>query len=111
MERDVQDSKNEFIFAINYSLDLLPETPLNRYSIEMKLNLGDYQRIEKREQIQELYVKGLQLFSEGEIDEAVKIWDKCIELDNKFDPAIRMKDLAEQSLKLQTTIKDKEIIE
>ncbi|MGL1891732.1 MAG: UPF0164 family protein [Spirochaetaceae bacterium] len=111
VEREVEESKNEFIFAINYSLDLLPETPLNRYSIEMKLNLGDYQRMEKREQIQELYVKGLQLFSEGKINDAIKIWEKCIKLDEKFDPAIRMKDLAEQSLELQTTIKDKETIE
>lgn len=111
VEKDIRDSKNEYIIAINYSLDLLPETPLNRYSIELKLNFGDYQRLETREKIQELYVKGLQQYSEGNIEDAMNIWSKCIELDNKFDPAIRMKELAEQSLKLQKKIKEKETIE
>ncbi len=110
-ERDIIDSRNEYIFAVNYSLDLIPETPLNRISIEFKLNLGDYQRLEKREKIQELYVKGLQQYSEGNIEDAIEIWTKCIELDDKFDPAIRMKGLAEQSIELQKKIKDREAID
>ncbi|QEN03250.1 hypothetical protein EW093_00530 [Thiospirochaeta perfilievii] len=111
LEKEYLDSKNEFILAINYSLDLMPETPLNRISVELKINLGDYQRFETREKIQELYVKGLQIYSNGEIEEAIKIWEKCIELDSKFDPAIRMKSLAEQSIELQVKIKEKSSIE
>lgn len=112
LEQDIKDSLNEYIFVVNYSLDLIPETPLNRFSIELKLNLGDYQRLEKREKIQELYVKGLKLFSGGEIEDAILIWEKCLEMDKRFDPAIRMKELAEESIKLQIKIKEKtEIIE
>lgn len=111
IEQDLLDSQNEYIFVINYSLDLVTESPLNRFSIELKINLGDYQRFENREKVQELYVKGLQLYSDGDIHEAIIIWDKCIGLDNSFDPAIRMKELAEQSIELQNKIKEKEVIE
>lgn len=111
VEKDLLDAQNEYIFVINYSLDLVTESPLNRFSIELKINLGDYQRFENREKIQELYVKGLQLYSDGEIEDAIVIWDKCIDLDDTFDPAIRMKELAEQSIELQKKIKDKEVIE
>ncbi len=90
---------------------MIPETPLNRFSVELKLNLGDYQRFEKREKVQELYVKGLKLYSEGDIKDAIIIWNKCIELDDTFDPAIRMIDLAQQLLEIQQEIKDKEKIE
>lgn len=111
IEQDIKDSQNEYIFVINYSLDLATESPLNRFSIELKINLGDYQRLENREKIQELYVKGLQLYSDGEIEDSIVLWEKCIELDDTFDPAIRMKELAVQSLELQKKIKDKEVIE
>ena len=111
LEQDVLDSKNVFTLSINYSLDLIPETRLNRLSFELKLNLGDYQRFENREKIQELYVKGLSLYSDGNIEDAIAIWEKCIEMDKTFDPAIRMKVLAEQSFALQKEIKAREVIE
>ena len=111
IEQDLLDAQNEYIFVINYSLDLVTESPLNRFSIELKINLGDYQRFENREKIQELYVKGLQLYSDGEIEEAMDIWEICLSLDSKFDPAIRMMELAEKSLALQQKIRDKEVIE
>ncbi len=110
-EQDYKDSKNEYILAINYSLDLIPEDFLHRYSIELKLNLGDYQRLEKREQVQSLYVKGLQLYADDKITEAIELWDACLKIDDKFDPAIRMKELANQSLELQNKIKERETVE
>lgn len=110
-EKDVQRARNIYVFVVNYSLDLLPETPLNRISVEMKLNLGDYHRIEKREKVQELYVKGLQEYSEGNIEEAIVIWESCLKIDETFDPAVRMKALAEQSLELQKKIRDNQVVE
>jgi len=108
IERDLKELMNKYIFIFNYSLDLNPA--LNRFSIEMKLNLGDYNRLANRENVQNLYIKGLQQFSNGYIEEAIKIWENCIKLDKTFDPAIRMKLLAEQSIILQKKIKDNQII-
>ncbi len=111
MERDIRESHNEYTFVVNYSLDLIPETPLNRFSIEMKINLGDFHRLETREKIQELYVKGLQEYSEGNIKEAIIIWESCLELDKNFDPAMRMKELAQQSLEIQEKMKGNTTVE
>lgn len=111
MEKDIKRAQNVYVFVVNYSLDLLPETPLNRISVEMKLNLGDQKRLETREKVQKLYVSGLQEYSEGNIKEAIVIWEACIKLDEKFDPAIRMKALAEQSLELKQKIIDSQKIE
>ena len=108
MEREIKESKNQYVFVINYSLDLHPA--LNRISIEMKLNLGDYNRLERRETIQNLYVNGLKEFSEGNILEAIKIWESCIKMDKNFDPAIRMLELANQSIELQKKIKDSQTV-
>lgn len=110
VEQDVLDSQNAYIFVINYKLDLTASLT-QRISVEVKLNLGADDRFKNREKIQSLYVSGLQLFSDGEIEEAVKIWEKCLKLDSQFDPAIRMLDLAAQSLELQQKIIESKTVE
>lgn len=111
-EREFREADNIYVFVFNYSLDITHSSDiLNRFSVELKLNLGDQKRLETREKVQELYVKGLKEYSEGNIKEAIAIWEKCIKMDNTYDPAIRMKSLAEQSIELEEKIKESQSVE
>lgn len=111
-ERELREADNIYKFVFNYALDITFEADvLSRFSVELKLNLGDQKRLSTREKVQELYVKGLKEYAEGNIEEAIKIWEKCIELDDTYDPAIRMKTLAEQSIELEEKIKESQAVE
>lgn len=111
-EKEYKDAANKYVIIANYSLDITHSADvLNRLSVELKINLGDQKRLEKREKVQELYVKGLKEYSEGNFHDAIDIWEKCIELDPTYDPAVRMMDLAQQQISLDNKIKDRQTVE
>ena len=96
-------------FVINYTLDLTTQfDKLDRISLEVRLNMGDYGRKEKEEQAEILYVEGLKLYAEGDFVGAIKKWQECLELNPIFSPAQEMIDTATNSFELQADLIDKQ---
>lgn len=75
-------------FNINYTLDLTSSlSPVNRFTVAAKINLGDRGRGDKQCTIDELYSEGLEYYSNGQLEEAIKVWSDILKLDPFFDPA------------------------
>jgi hypothetical protein len=76
------------IVNANYTLDLTSTVaPLNRFSLSVKMELGDKGRALVLRQIDELYAQGLRAYTEERLEEAAAYWQECIRLDPGFDPA------------------------
>lgn len=100
------------IFVMNYTLDLTTSSSgFTRFSIEAKLDLGDFGRAATREKVQELYINGLEKYAAGDIEEAIEIWEQCILLDDTFTPALRMRDVAKEAVKIQKDLESRQIVE
>lgn len=73
---------------LNYSLDLLTQiTPLNRISLGARFNFGDQGRQEKSDQVDALYLSGLDAYTEGNYEQAKIYWEEALEINPRFDPA------------------------
>jgi len=73
---------------VNYTLDLLTQLqPLNRVSIGARLNLGDQGRKAKAERVDELYLAGLDAYSDSDFHAARNHWEEALRLDPRFEPA------------------------
>ena len=74
--------------VVNYTLDLATTfEPLDRISIQAKLNLGDRGRLALRLLVDELYLAGVEAYAAGDLDEAIAMWQETLELDSGFSPA------------------------
>jgi tetratricopeptide (TPR) repeat protein len=90
-------------FVLNYNLDLSGRlNPLDKFSIEAKLNLGDRGRLAQRDQVDALYLNGLESYAQGRLAEAIAFWQQALEIDPGFAPARENIATAERALKLQT---------
>lgn len=95
------------LLNINYTFDLSSSlSPINRFSLSAKLNLGDRGRQDTQAKIDELYVKGLQLYAEGYIAEAIDAWEEILVYNKNFDPAIYALETAKETLALQIKIRE-----
>jgi hypothetical protein len=73
---------------INYTLDLLTQLqPFNRLSVGVRLNLGDGGRAALSDQVDRLYIQGLEAYSRGDREGARYFWEEALRLNPKFDPA------------------------
>jgi hypothetical protein len=73
---------------VNYTLDLLTQfTPLNRVSLGVRFNLGDQGRQTRADQVDKLYLKGLEAYADGNVSEAQSYWEETLELNPRYDPA------------------------
>ncbi|MDR1212206.1 MAG: UPF0164 family protein [Spirochaetaceae bacterium] len=73
---------------INYTVDLLTQLqPFNRLSIGVRLNLGDGGRAARSDEVDRLYLAGLDAYSKGNREEARYCWEEALRLNPKFDPA------------------------
>ncbi len=89
-------------FVLNYNLDLSGRlNPLDKFSIEAKLNLGDRGRLAQRDQVDALYLNGLEAYAQGRLAEAIAFWQQALELNPGFAPARENIATAEKALKLQ----------
>jgi tetratricopeptide (TPR) repeat protein len=89
-------------FVLNYNLDLSGRlNPLDKFSIEAKLNLGDKGRLSERARVDELYLNGLESYAHGQLAEAIAFWQQALEIDPGFAPARENIATAEKALKLQ----------
>ncbi|MDR2313880.1 MAG: UPF0164 family protein [Spirochaetaceae bacterium] len=73
---------------VNYSLDLLTQiTPLNRISLGARFSFGDQGRQEKSEQVDSLYLSGLEAYTDGNYEQAKSYWEEALDINPRFDPA------------------------
>jgi hypothetical protein len=91
--------------TVNYTLDLTTQlTPLNRVSVQAAFSLGDGGRGDIAKKVDSLYLKGLDVYSRGDIDEAIGLWEEALALDPFFDPARESRDAALASKGLKQTM-------
>ena len=94
-------------FVLNYNLDLSGRlNPLDKFSIEAKLNLGDRGRLAERNRVDELYLAGLEAYAQGKLEEAIQLWEQTLELDASFLPARENIETARSALKLQQQMEE-----
>ena len=73
---------------INYTLDLLSQLqPLNRISIGVRFDLGDSGRSKTADHVDELYILGLEAYSQGNFTDAKLCWEEALRINNRYDPA------------------------
>lgn len=99
-------------FAVTYALDLATDfTPLNRMSIEARLNLGDEGRERARKRIRGLYLEGLEAYYGGNTEKAIRLWEEVLELDPTYIPASEGIKAARKDREITEELKRRAIIE
>ncbi|MDR0683972.1 MAG: UPF0164 family protein [Spirochaetaceae bacterium] len=81
---------------VNYTLDLLTQIqPLNRVALGIRFDLGDNGRKSTSDLLDQYYLAGLDAYSAARDDEARILFEKALEIDPRFEPAIEaLKSLA-----------------
>jgi tetratricopeptide (TPR) repeat protein len=81
-------SLKKISFDVNYTLDLLTQLqPLNRVSVGVRIDLGDQGRLELSNRVDDLYLSGLDAYSQGDYAQAEHDWKEALKLNPKFEPA------------------------
>lgn len=99
-------------FIVNYTLDFTTQLgSIDRFSIGAKLNLGDRGRAEQQRRLDELYVTGLEEYANGNIEQAIALWEEAIHIDSDFQPVLEMLKTAREALALQKEMESIEQVE
>jgi hypothetical protein len=99
------------ILIVNYNLDLASGIdPLDKFSVEAKFNLGDQGRAEKFAAAEELYLQGLEAYSAGQYENAILLWEKALEIDEKYSPAAEYIKITKESLLLKKDLDEIKIL-
>ena len=56
-------------------------------SLAARFDFGDGGRAERARKVDELYLKGLEEYANGNPDEALRLWKEVLDMDPRFDPA------------------------
>ena len=73
---------------VNYTLDLMTRLqPLNRVSVSVRFDFGDGGRSYKAARMEDFYLRGLEEYAHGNMEEAARLWEEALRIDPKFDPA------------------------
>jgi tetratricopeptide (TPR) repeat protein len=92
---------------VNYTLDLLTQLqPLNRVSVGIRFNLGDQGRKQTADQVDALYLQGLEAYSQGNYPEAQHYFEEVLKLNPRFDPAREGLDLIHQAQEVEKRLED-----
>jgi hypothetical protein len=103
---------NDIQFNVNYTLDMTTQTALfNRISLAAKLNLGDRGRADRQKRVEQLYIRGLTLYAQGELEDAIAVWNEALVIDKHFDPATEGINTATTTLDIQRKIKELQQLE
>ncbi|MGL4986633.1 MAG: UPF0164 family protein [Treponemataceae bacterium] len=88
-----------------YTLDLSSSlNPFNRFSLSAKVNLGDMNRKNNQIRVDNLYNAGLYHYSQGNLENSIKLWEQALEIDKSFDPAKKGLVAARRAFDLQERI-------
>ncbi|OQY33872.1 MAG: hypothetical protein B6241_06570 [Spirochaetaceae bacterium 4572_59] len=102
----------KFSINANYTLDLTTQfNKLDRFSLSLRLNLGDFGRMSRAEKAQMLYLEGLETYANGNISEAIDIWEECLSYREDFTPALEMIGTARKTLELNLKIQQSQSVE
>lgn len=71
-------------YTLDYTTSL---TAPDRFSLQAKLNLGDRGRGALAAQVDDLYLAALVAIADGRLEEAARLLEEAIELDDEFTPA------------------------
>ena len=87
----------------NYTLDTTTQlTSVDKFTIQMSLNLGDKGRMANSKKVDEYYIAGLTEYANGNIDRAIKFWKEALKIDPTFQPAAENLAVAQNAVSLQT---------
>lgn len=99
-------SLKKFTLQANYTLDLASRLELfDRMSIAIKVDLDTVKQLIVRDDVQELYLDGLDLFAQGKLSQAIGYFENCISLDPTYTPAKEMLQTAQDSLALEMELR------
>ncbi|MFW6343474.1 MAG: UPF0164 family protein [Sediminispirochaetaceae bacterium] len=97
---------------LNYTLDMTTQLhSADRFSIEANMDLGDRGRGAAQERLEEYYTAGLDSYTEGDYERAIKFWEAALDIDPTFQPASENIQIAQRSLSLQRTMRELEKVE
>jgi hypothetical protein len=89
--------------SANYNLDMsaLVRNPVDKFSVQARLDLGDRGRAERRQRADDLYAEGLRQFSLGNLESAIEVWGQLLAIDPKYTPARKYIAVAKATLETQ----------
>jgi hypothetical protein len=97
---------------INYTVDLLTQLqPFNRLSIGVRINLGDDGRGALANEVERLYLAGLDAYARENREEAKYYWEEALRLNPKFDPAREGLSLIVRTQAIEDRIKELQQLE
>ena len=86
----------------NYTLDMTTQlTSPDRFTIQLKLNLGDKGRSSQAAKVDSYYIAGLEEYSKGNLNKAISYWQAALKIDPSFQPAKETMMVAQDALNLQ----------
>ncbi len=95
-------SLDKLVMNVNYTVDLMTTLqPFDRISIEAKINLGDLGRGAAHDRARSFYLKGLEAYARGNVDEAIFDWKQALDFEPTFTPAQNMINTASKTNALQ----------
>ena len=99
----------DFTIVTNYNLDLSGSfNPLDKFSIEAKIKLGQSELLERRKKVDELFALGLNAYADGEYLKAIEYWEQALEIDPKFTLAKEYIETTREYLELQKEMEEKQ---
>ncbi len=95
-----------FTLQTNYTLDLASRLELfDRMSVAIKVDLDTVKQLIVRDNVQELYLEGLDVYAQGNLTSAIRYFENCISLDPTFKPAKEMLQTAQNALALEADLR------
>ena len=102
---DMQD----FSIVTNYNLDLSGSfNPLDKFSVEVKIKIGNKENLKKQKQVDDLFAQGLDAYARGDFFLAIELWEKALEIDPKFLLALEYIETTKKYLELQDEMEEKQ---
>jgi hypothetical protein len=96
----------DFTIQANYTLDMTSRLELfDRLSIAIKLDLDSVRQFVVKDDAQEVYLKGLEAYAEGNLEAAVGFFESSLKIDPTFTPAAEMLLTASKSLELEEELR------
>jgi tetratricopeptide (TPR) repeat protein len=87
---------------VNYSLDLLTQfQPLNRVSLGVRFDLGDNNRQARADEVDRLYLAGLDAYAVGRLEEAEKYWEDALKINPIFEPILEALGPLREAIRVQ----------
>lgn len=96
-------------FVVNYNLNLAGEiNPLDLFSVQARLNLGDFGRAARQTELENLFMEGVREYGEGNLTKAIENWEKVLQIDPSYTPARDYIETAKATLQLQKNLNARE---